>query len=206
MGSATAYNLARLDPSLRVVVVEKDPSYRYSSTLLSDGNVRIQFNLEENIRISQYGFEVMETFAEDIDDPAHDVYLEAGTRGRRAAFAAPDATYRPLTAADPIDVLPEWIAEAVEIAQIRGSVVFSVYLQRFLQRGLPLPGRRAYPAVDAALPPPEQRLPPPDTTAAATTQPMGVTGAVRPRKESRPVLAKKVPAMSTPSNFVWMLV
>ncbi|HEU4895464.1 MAG TPA: FAD-dependent oxidoreductase, partial [Acidimicrobiia bacterium] len=66
MGSATAYNLARLDPSLRVLVVEKDPSYRYSSTLLSDGNVRIQFNLEENIRISQYGFEVMETFPEDM--------------------------------------------------------------------------------------------------------------------------------------------
>jgi FAD-dependent oxidoreductase domain-containing protein 1 len=66
MGSATAYNLARLDPSLQVLVVERDPSYRRSSTLLSDGNVRIQFNLEENIRISQYGFEVMETFAEDM--------------------------------------------------------------------------------------------------------------------------------------------
>jgi FAD-dependent oxidoreductase domain-containing protein 1 len=66
MGSATAYHLARIDPSLRVVVIEKDPSYRYSSTLLSDGNVRVQFNLEENIRISQYGFEVMETFAEDM--------------------------------------------------------------------------------------------------------------------------------------------
>jgi hypothetical protein len=58
---------------------------------------------------------------------------------------------RPLAVLDPIDVLPEWIAEAVEIAQIRGSVVFSVTLQRFLQRALPLPGRRAYPAVDAAL-------------------------------------------------------
>src|SRR5690606_33326908 len=46
--------------------VEKDPTYRYSSTLLSDANVRIQFNLEENIRISKYGFEVMETFAEDM--------------------------------------------------------------------------------------------------------------------------------------------
>lgn len=66
MGSATAYHLARLDPSLRVVVVEKDPTYRYSSTLLSDGNVRIQFNLEENIRISQYAFEVLETFADDM--------------------------------------------------------------------------------------------------------------------------------------------
>ena len=66
MGSATAYHLARLDPSLRVAVVEKDPTYRYSSTLLSDGNVRIQFNLEENIRISQYAFEVLESFADDM--------------------------------------------------------------------------------------------------------------------------------------------
>lgn len=66
MGSATAYHLARIDPTLHVVVVERDPSYRFSSTLLSDGNIRIQFNLEENIRISQYGFEVMETFADDM--------------------------------------------------------------------------------------------------------------------------------------------
>lgn len=66
MGSATAYYLARFDPSVKVVVIEKDPTYRYSSTLLSDGNVRIQFNLEENIRISQYGFEVLKTFAEDM--------------------------------------------------------------------------------------------------------------------------------------------
>jgi glycine/D-amino acid oxidase-like deaminating enzyme len=66
MGSATAYHVARIDQSVRVVVVERDPTYRYSSTLLSDGNIRIQFNLEENIRISQYGFEVMETFADDM--------------------------------------------------------------------------------------------------------------------------------------------
>ena len=64
MGSATAFNLARLDPGLRVVVIEKDPTYRHSSTLLSEGNVRVQFNLEENIRISQYAFEVLETFAD----------------------------------------------------------------------------------------------------------------------------------------------
>jgi hypothetical protein len=58
---------------------------------------------------------------------------------------------RPLTASDPVDVLPEWLAEAVEIAQIRGSVTFSVNLQRFLQRALPLPGRRPYLTIEAAL-------------------------------------------------------
>jgi FAD-dependent oxidoreductase domain-containing protein 1 len=63
-GWATAYHLLRLDPSLTVIVVEKDPTLRYSSTMLSDGNVRIQFNLEENIRISRYAMEVLEDFAE----------------------------------------------------------------------------------------------------------------------------------------------
>ena len=32
--------------------------------MLSDGNVRIQFNLEENIRMSQYGLEALEDFGE----------------------------------------------------------------------------------------------------------------------------------------------
>jgi len=63
-GWATAYHLLRLDPSLEVTVVERDPTLRHSSTMLSDGNVRIQFNLEENIRISQYAMEVLEEFPE----------------------------------------------------------------------------------------------------------------------------------------------
>lgn len=66
MGSATAYHLSRLDPAASVVVVERDTSYERSSTLLSDGNVRIQFNLPENIACSQYAFEVFDSFAEDM--------------------------------------------------------------------------------------------------------------------------------------------
>ncbi|MGH8928282.1 MAG: NAD(P)/FAD-dependent oxidoreductase, partial [Acidimicrobiia bacterium] len=64
MGSAIAYYLKILEPSMTVAVVERDPSYRQSSTVLSDGNVRIQFNLEENIRMSQYGMEMLEGFSE----------------------------------------------------------------------------------------------------------------------------------------------
>ena len=66
MGSATAFHLARLDPGLSIAVIEPDRSYERSSTLLSDGNVRIQFNLPENIECSQYGFEVFDRFAEDM--------------------------------------------------------------------------------------------------------------------------------------------
>jgi glycine/D-amino acid oxidase-like deaminating enzyme len=64
MGAATAYYLKHFDPSIRVVVAERDPTYRQSSTVLSDGNVRIQFNLEENIRMSQYGLEALTDFGE----------------------------------------------------------------------------------------------------------------------------------------------
>lgn len=64
MGAATAYYLLQLSPDLGVAVVERDPSYRQSSTLLSDGNVRIQFNVEENIRMSQFAMEAIKDFPE----------------------------------------------------------------------------------------------------------------------------------------------
>jgi glycine/D-amino acid oxidase-like deaminating enzyme len=62
MGASTAYYLKTLEPAIEVAVIERDPSYRQSSTVLSDGNVRVQFNLEENIRMSQYALAVLEEF------------------------------------------------------------------------------------------------------------------------------------------------
>ena len=67
MGSATAYHLLKADPSLSITVVERDPTYRYASTTLCEGNVRIQFNLEENIRISQYTMRILETFPDEME-------------------------------------------------------------------------------------------------------------------------------------------
>ena len=58
---------------------------------------------------------------------------------------------RPMTDDDAADVLPELMAEVIEIAQIRCNVTFAINLQRFLQRALPLPGRRPYQTIDAAL-------------------------------------------------------
>jgi hypothetical protein len=52
---------------------------------------------------------------------------------------------------DPAETLPDLLAEVIEIAQIRSNVSFAVNLQRFLQRALPLPGRRPYQTIDAAL-------------------------------------------------------
>ena len=66
MGSATAYHLVKADPALKVAVVERDPTYARASTTLSMSNVRIQFSLKENIQISQYAFEVLKRFEEEM--------------------------------------------------------------------------------------------------------------------------------------------
>jgi len=62
MGSATAYYLMKTDQTLRVAVVERDPSYAKASTTLSMANVRIQFSLKQNIQISQYALEILAQF------------------------------------------------------------------------------------------------------------------------------------------------
>jgi len=66
MGCATAYYLLKADARLKVAILEKDPSYAHSSTLLSDGNTRLQFNVKENIQMSIYGLEVLARFAEEM--------------------------------------------------------------------------------------------------------------------------------------------
>lgn len=66
MGCATAYSLAAADPTVRVLVVERDPTYEFASSALSMANARIQFSLKENIQISQYAVEVFETFGEQM--------------------------------------------------------------------------------------------------------------------------------------------
>lgn len=96
MGSATAYHLGLLAPDLDVVVVEKDPSYEHCSTLRSDGNLRVQFNLEENVRMSLYMFDLLDSFAERMaigdwrPDPAprhHGNLFLSDEEGREAAHA-----------------------------------------------------------------------------------------------------------------------
>lgn len=66
MGCATAYHLLRLDERLRVALVEMDPTYARASTTLSDGNMRVQFNIKENIQMSLYGLEVLARFADEL--------------------------------------------------------------------------------------------------------------------------------------------
>ncbi len=66
MGWSTAYYLLKFDRQLHVVVIEMDPALKNSSTLLSDGNTRIQFNVKENVEMSLYGLEILDRFADEM--------------------------------------------------------------------------------------------------------------------------------------------
>jgi sarcosine oxidase len=58
VGSAVATFLAlRPDWDGRVIVVERDPTYRTSSTTLSAASIRLQFSTPLNIQLSQFGVE-----------------------------------------------------------------------------------------------------------------------------------------------------
>jgi len=81
MGCSTAYYLMNADNNLKVAVVEMDPTYARASTALSMTNARIQFSLKQNIQVSQYAFEVLERFEENMavhDDKPHIAYHREG--------------------------------------------------------------------------------------------------------------------------------
>ena len=63
-GCSTAYHLLKREPSLRLAVVEKDPSYEHAASARSNAGVRILFSQEENIQMSRYGHEVYGGYTE----------------------------------------------------------------------------------------------------------------------------------------------
>jgi len=58
---------------------------------------------------------------------------------------------RPVAEHEYPDEITSLLVEVVDVAQIRGTSDFAAGLQRFLQRSLPLPGRRPYTTADDAL-------------------------------------------------------
>ena len=69
MGATAAYFLT-LDPAFRgrVAVVERDPTFTYSSTTLSAASLRQQFSIPENIRMSLFGLEFLKSAKERFGD------------------------------------------------------------------------------------------------------------------------------------------
>ncbi|HZH51703.1 MAG TPA: FAD-binding oxidoreductase [Microvirga sp.] len=67
MGSSTAYHLLS-DPGFkgRVIVVEKDPTYKLSASALSAASIRQQYSSAVNIRISLYGIQFLRGIGEHL--------------------------------------------------------------------------------------------------------------------------------------------
>ena len=64
IGSAVAYFLmANPDFNGSVLVVERDPTYRFASTSLSSSSIRVQFSNPINVKISQFGSAFVTDFA-----------------------------------------------------------------------------------------------------------------------------------------------
>lgn len=60
VGSSIAYHLKdRVGDALKIVVIERDRTYKKASTPLSNGGMRQQFSVEENILLSCYGAEFL---------------------------------------------------------------------------------------------------------------------------------------------------
>jgi glycine/D-amino acid oxidase-like deaminating enzyme len=72
IGSSIAWFLSsNADFSGSILVVEKDPTYQWSSTAATNSCIRQQFSNEINIRISQFGVEFLKSFRERLGgDPA----------------------------------------------------------------------------------------------------------------------------------------
>jgi len=68
IGSSTAYHLAK-DPAFkgRIIVIEKDPTYKFSASALSAASIRQQFSTSVNIRISLYGIDFLRNIGEHLD-------------------------------------------------------------------------------------------------------------------------------------------
>jgi glycine/D-amino acid oxidase-like deaminating enzyme len=112
MGCATAYYLMKNDPQLKVVIIEKDPTYEFSSTVLSDANIRLQFNVKENIQISQYGLKVLQTFADDmaVDGDKPDIAFRQQGNLFLADEAGKEAALKGLEIQQNLDCAVEWLS------------------------------------------------------------------------------------------------
>lgn len=94
MGSTTAYYLTQKDPQLKVAVIERDLAYTRASTTLSMVNARIQFSLKKNVQISQFAFDVLENFEEEMtvnDNRPSIAYHREGNLFLYKEDAVPDA-------------------------------------------------------------------------------------------------------------------
>ena len=70
MASATAYTMLNENPNLKVLLIEKDSTYKYAATPLALGGIRQQFSERTNIRMAKSSVETFENFGEIMETKA----------------------------------------------------------------------------------------------------------------------------------------
>ena len=98
IGSAVAYFLAA-NPDFQgsILVVERDPTYRFAATALSSSSIRMQFSNPINVKISQFGSAFIQRFAQTMQvagEAPPDLNFHQGGYLFLAATAAQEQTLR----------------------------------------------------------------------------------------------------------------
>lgn len=66
MGASTAFWLKKMQPTLDVLVVERDPTFARASTALAAAGIRQQFSNPVNVEISRYGIQFIKQFQQHL--------------------------------------------------------------------------------------------------------------------------------------------
>jgi FAD-dependent oxidoreductase domain-containing protein 1 len=96
MGSFSAWALRVAGFAGSITVVEKDPSYRWSSTALSAASIRTQFGTPTNIQMSLYGAQLFRSIRAVFGDEADIGFQEKGY----LILGGPDQVAQRMAAAD----------------------------------------------------------------------------------------------------------
>lgn len=82
LGSSTAWFLSdNADFNGSVLVIERDPSYEFAATSLSNSCIRQQFSSELNVRISQFGAEFIQNLPRFMGEAAEAPHLKIQSYG-----------------------------------------------------------------------------------------------------------------------------
>lgn len=90
IGSAVAYFLKLFDPTVGVIVVERDPTYGEASTPRASGGVRRLFSLPENIELSNFSIPFFDAFEETM--AVDGVKAQIGLRKNGYLFIVPPSS------------------------------------------------------------------------------------------------------------------
>lgn len=130
MGSSVAFFLSR-NPDFdgTILVVERDPTYEYSSTARTNSCMRQQFSTEVNIRISQFAAEFVRDFRDWMGDPEapevpvnHFGYMYLAGDEASAAVLRANQKVQATLGAGTVIMTPDEIAAAYPFYNVDGIV------------------------------------------------------------------------------------